>query len=64
MITYKHSESLWVIFTPLDNGRAEYDVTIHDFDNLDGWKGKVDYSELNTLLSDPTNAMRLARMMG
>jgi hypothetical protein len=62
MIVYKHSDSLEVHFTPLDNGRAEYLVTIHDFDNLDGWNGRVSYSELNTILDAPSQSMRLARL--
>ena len=63
MITYKLKD-LWVQFTPLEDGKARYRVTIHDFDNLDGWNGVLEYSELQSILDNPYKAMSIARTMG
>lgn len=63
LIEYRYSDDLIVQFTPKENGKAEYSVTIHDFDNLDGWNGTMTHGELMEVLENPNNAMRIARQM-
>ncbi len=53
------TESLWVIFTPRENGKCEYLIELHDFDNLDGYQGIVSFQSLNEILNNPNNWRRL-----
>lgn len=49
-IEYKHDDRYSIYFTPLENGRAEYLIEIHDFADLSCWRDRVDYTELTYIL--------------
>lgn len=49
-IEYKYSNRYSIYFTPLDNGKSEYNVEIHDFDDLSCFTDRVDYIELSHIL--------------
>lgn len=53
MIEYKHSEDISVYFTPIENGKNEYYLEVHNFSNLDCWRDQVDGIELTSILSHP-----------
>lgn len=53
IIEYIYNSDLSVYFKPLNNGRCEYDVKVHNFVDLDCAYGKVDYHELNEIIADP-----------
>lgn len=53
MIEHKYSDDISIYFTPLENGKAEYYVEIHDFGNLECFRDKFDYTTLSDVLNNP-----------
>lgn len=53
VIEYKHNEFTSVFFKPLENGKNEYEIEVHDFCNLDFFRDVIEGDELNELLENP-----------
>lgn len=52
MITYKENEFI-VEFTPLENGKCEYLVNVHDTSNLESLVDRIlNYTQLNYWLNN------------
>ena len=57
-IEFKYNNEISVFFTPKENGKSDYWVTIHDFGNLDGRELSCDYNELQHILNNPASYIR------
>ena len=52
-IEYKFNKDISVYFIPLNNGKCEYLIEIHDFSELDCIKERCNYLELQDVLRNP-----------
>ena len=52
-IEYKHDDFTSVFFKPLENGKNEYEVEVHDLLNLEVFRDIINGIILNKLLKNP-----------
>jgi len=52
-IEYKHDEFTSVFFKPLENGKNEYEVEVHDLLNLEIFRDIINGMELKKVLKNP-----------
>lgn len=55
MIEYKYNNDISLYFTPLENGKAEYRIQLHDFANFDCIKETVSYECLQDMIRNPND---------
>lgn len=61
MIVFKY-ENVEIGFKPLENGKCEYKVDVHDFDSLEGVVDRIlTYDQLQELLDNPQDCIKLMR---
>lgn len=42
-----------LLYKPREDGQSRYFIELHDFDNLDGYQGVVEYDSLEAILANP-----------
>ena len=63
MITFKHKD-IEIQFTPLEDGKCQYLVSVHDFGNLESVVNRVlSYTQLTDLINSPESCINFLRYL-